>query len=90
MVNPYVDHNPSNPCWQRIFSASVPDGHLVWHRDHNSRWVTVQSGKGWQLQLDNQLPLELQVGTTYEIPSQVYHRIIRGVDDLIIEIREQP
>ena len=90
MVNPYVDQNTSNQTWQRIFSASVPDSQLVWHRDHKSRLVTVKSGQGWQIQMDNQLPVPLQVGSTHEIPAQVYHRIIRGVDDLIIEIREQP
>ena len=72
----------------RIFSKEVLTEELVWHRDRANRYVTVVSGKGWLLQMEDSLPIELEEGYTYEIPAYAYHRIKRGTTDLKVHILE--
>ena len=73
----------------REFSAAVNPSELVWHRDRENRKVTVLEGKEWLLQLDNQVPVVMQEGTTYEIPKNIYHRIIKGSGKLVVEINKE-
>ena len=73
----------------REFSADTDSGELVWHRDRTDRYVTVRSGKGWMLQLENELPRELKKGNIYFIPKSTYHRVIKGESSLIVEIKEE-
>lgn len=74
--------------FERVFSCEVSDVELVWHRDHLPRHITVCEGSGWQFQLDNQLPRELNVGDQFEMTAQVYHRLIKGDTDLKLRICE--
>lgn len=88
MVTIYQDTPEHDHHWERTFHATVADSELIWHRDHHTRIITVVSGESWQLQMDNQLPQLLQEGHAYVIPAQVYHRVIKGLGDLVIQIRE--
>lgn len=75
----------------RVFSCEVDYSELVWHRDKMSRKVTVVSGCGWFLQLDNQAPIELKSNMDFDIPREVYHRLIKSnscVCDLVVAIEE--
>ena len=72
----------------REFSKDVNSDELVWHRDREDRDVTVLEGSGWQLQMDNRLPVYLTPGKTYHIPRNTYHRVIKGSTDLLVEIKE--
>ena len=72
----------------REFSGDVEESELVWHRDKNSRKVTVLQGEGWKIQMDNLLPEELKKGNSYYIPKMEYHRLIKGKGNLIIQIQE--
>ena len=72
----------------REFSKNVSSDELVWHRDREDRDVTVLEGSGWQLQMDNRLPVYLTPGKTYHIPRNTYHRVIKGNTDLLVEIKE--
>jgi quercetin dioxygenase-like cupin family protein len=72
----------------REFSSDVDETELVWHRDKKTREVTVLQGEGWKLQMDNRLPLELEKGKLYSIPKMEYHRIIKGKDNLLLQIWE--
>ena len=73
----------------RTFSCLTPSEELVWHRDECNRVVCVESGNGWQFQLDNQLPETIKIGDVISIPANVYHRIIPGLDDLVVTITEE-
>lgn len=73
----------------REFSSDTDSEELVWHRDRRDRYVTVRSGKGWMLQLENDLPRELRRGNVYFIPKSTYHRVIKGESSLIVEIEEK-
>ena len=72
----------------RKFTLEVDSEELVWHRDEKDRYVTILEGKDWEFQLDNELPLELKKGDRIFIPTQTYHRIIKGTTDLVIQIQE--
>lgn len=89
MINangPYDDYQQGDSIL-RVFHIDCADAELVWHRDMTDRLVTCISGDGWQLQMDNELPMELIIGVTYAIPAMVYHRLIRTKHtELIIKI----
>jgi hypothetical protein len=72
----------------RVFKESVDTNELKWHQDQYDRDVYVESGKGWMLQMDEELPQELQEGKTYKIPKMTYHRVIKGTGDLKITVVE--
>ena len=81
MVNPYCDNNNV-----RTFSKEVNELDLIWHRDRNDRRIVVESGDGWKLQKDNQLPIVMEQNKEYNIKAMEYHRIIKGCDNLVIRI----
>ena len=70
----------------RIFSESVDDEELKWHRDREDRLVEVIEGDGWEIQFDNELPKKLTPGTQIVIPEGVYHRVIKGSSELKIKV----
>ena len=80
---PYTDSNSI-----RRFDHSVLNEEFVWHRDKKDRTITVLEGQGWQLQYNGWLPIELIEGREYHIPAMMYHRILKGANDLIININE--
>jgi oxalate decarboxylase/phosphoglucose isomerase-like protein (cupin superfamily) len=72
----------------RTFDENV-DGHeLVWHRDKKDRIVEILKGEGWELQMDNKVPVQLKEGMTIEIPKEMFHRVIKGKTPLTIRIKE--
>lgn len=73
---------------RRVFKESVDTDELKWHRDQFDRIVFVESNKGWKLQMDEELPQDLQEGQKYFIPKETYHRVIKGTGDLKIVIIE--
>ncbi len=88
MVNPYDDQRHEDTIL-RTFSESVDEQELIWHRDKRKREVSVISGIGWKLQMDNQLPEEMSKGKLYRIPKMEYHRIIKGTGQLVLKIWEE-
>ena len=72
----------------RKFSPSVDDHELKWHQDEKDRIITVIESGGWEFQLDDDLPNKLQKDQKFRIPKFVWHRVIKGKEDLIVEIEE--
>lgn len=76
----------------KIFTRVIPfnqdDTELKWHRDNGDRVITIKSGSNWKLQLDNQLPIPLEIFQSYFIPKDHWHRVIKGDSDLMLEIKE--
>ena len=87
---PYIDKVIDKHTRARYFSNDIDFDELVWHRDKRSRKVKVMSGYDWFLQFDNQMPIELVVGQTYNIEKGSYHRLMKGdkATDLWIKITE--
>ena len=79
----------SNGFIRRTFYADVINEELVWHRDRRDREVRVIESKGWKLQMDNELPIDLEEGKVYTIKAMQYHRILKGNGNLVLEIREE-
>lgn len=87
MVTPYSDIIKGKTR-VRTFNSSVDREELVWHRDRQTRTVTIVEGTGWKFQMDNELPKTLTAGDVLYIPKETYHRIIAGNDRLVVEIEE--
>ena len=85
-MKPYQDLEVTEKSKIRIFESDVDSGELHWHRDRENREVEILEGDGWMIQLDNQLPIKMEIGKKYKIPEGVYHRTIKGEGDLKIKI----
>jgi len=72
----------------REFKESTDPADLIWHRDESDRIIKVIKGEGWQLQLEDSLPIPLVEGAIVHIPAGEYHRVIRGNSSLYILIHE--
>ena len=72
----------------RTFDPDVADEELVWHRDLEDRKIIVIESGGWGYQLDNQLPLPLEEGQELFIPKMLWHRVIKGNEKLVVQIKK--
>jgi len=82
----YKEKKISDRVFERIFSESNAK-EFEWHRDKENRKIIVLSaGKGWQFQMDNQLPVELYPGIILTIPKETFHRVISGSGTLKIRL----
>jgi len=89
MNNPYTNTPITETSVIREFSSEVDPMDLVWHQDEEDRTIEILEGNGWQLQRDNELPLALQEGDSIFIPMGQIHRIIKGNNNLKLQITKQ-
>ena len=73
---------------KRTFSVDVDSEELKWHQDLRDRKVTILQDGGWMFQMENELPTKLSYAKQIHIPKFVWHRVIKGKEDLIVEIEE--
>jgi hypothetical protein len=85
---PYLELNLHDGSRLRTFDPNVADEELVWHRDKRDRRIIVMEGYGWELQMDNEEPIDLLEGHSYTITKMEYHRLIKGTDTLVLRILE--
>ncbi len=85
---PFVERQVSSNRFIREFNKDIDSNELIWHMDREDRYVTVKSGSNWKLQMDNELPVLLEMKKVYFIPKFTYHRIIKGSTKLIIEVKK--
>ena len=85
---PFIERQVSSNRFLREFNKDVDSSELIWHMDREDRYVTVKSGSDWKLQMDNELPVLLEMKKVYFIPKFTYHRIIKGSTKLIIEVKK--
>ena len=86
-MNPYEIIEVGIGYQVRRFNVNVDPEELLWHRDKEDRLIEVLSGSGWYLQKENLLPEKLKINENYFIRNREWHRIIKGIDDLIIKIK---
>ncbi len=72
----------------RTFSPDVDSDELKWHQDLKDRKVTIIESGGWSFQIDDNLPNKLQNAEQIIIPKFVWHRVLKGNKDLVVEIEE--
>lgn len=88
-MKPYKDIKNDNT-FIRTFDNNIGPIELMWHRDVQDRTIQVIEGSGWQLQLENKLPVLLNSCENYFIPKLEWHRLIKTDNntDLIVKIFE--
>ena len=72
----------------RTFSPNVESDELKWHQDLKDRKVTILEGGGWKFQIEDNLPVKLENANQLFIPKFVWHRVIKGDKNLVVEIEE--
>lgn len=70
--------------YYRTFDENVSKSELVWHQDPEDRTVISLQETDWKIQLDNCLPISLN--DEVFIPKGIYHRLIKGENDLHIKL----
>ena len=70
----------------RTFPKDTDDMKLVWHRDKEDRIVESVDETDWMIQIDNELPKVLT--EKIFIPKGVYHRVIKGTDDVTVKVKK--
>jgi hypothetical protein len=72
----------------RTFSPDVDDNELKWHQDLKNRKVRIIEDGGWSFQMENELPIKLSINKELSISKLVWHRVIKGDKNLVVEIEE--
>jgi len=80
-MTPYQENNGI-----RTFLSERDDSEYVWHRDDEDRCVKILEGEAWQLQFEDTLPYLLRPGQSFVIRKNEYHRLIKGIGDLTVQI----
>lgn len=80
-MRPYLDISEQ----VRLFSQEIDERELMWHRDEEDREIISISKTDWKIQLENELPIELN--SLVKIKAGEWHRVIKGNGDLKIKIK---
>ena len=81
---PFKETHLQDNLYLREFEESVDTDDLEWHRDREDRIVEIIGETDWELQMDNQLPQRM-TGKIF-IPKEVWHRVIKGKNELKVKI----
>ena len=87
MILPFQETKLSNNEFIRVFKQDTDSGEYMWHRDFEDRIVESIGDTDWLIQIDNELP---KVIDKVFIPMGVYHRVIKGTNDLKIKLIKNP
>jgi hypothetical protein len=83
-MNPYIDLEITNFYIIRQFSENIDPIELLWHRDNEDRILEIQGKTDWKIQLEDNLPIS--INNPIFIPRGMYHKIIKGTNNLILKI----
>lgn len=81
---PFQETKLSENTFIREFKQNTDSGEFMWHRDREDRIIESLSETDWMIQMDNELPKKIE-GEVF-IPMGIYHRLIKGTDDLKIKL----
>lgn len=81
---PFQETKLSENVFIREFKQDTDSGEFVWHRDRENRTIESIEETDWMVQIDNQLPKKIE-GKVF-IPIGVYHRLIKGSNNLKIKL----
>lgn len=85
---PFKEKQVGKCLFLREFDHNVDSEELVWHQDREDRDIKVINSAGWLLQLDEQVPVFLEEGETYHVKAFTWHRLIKGKNNLLLEIKK--
>lgn len=83
-MNPYIDLEITDFYIIRQFSENIDPIELLWHRDNEDRILEIQGKTDWKIQLEDNLPIS--INNPIFIPRGMYHKIIKGTNNLILKI----
>lgn len=85
---PFIEKLLEENVVERTFDKKVTQEELEWHYDEESRIIELISGEGWFLQFTEGEPIYLESNKSYEIPKEVFHRLVKSPDaeDLVVKI----
>ena len=86
MILPFQETKLSDNEFIRVFSQDNDSGEYMWHRDREDRVIESIGDTDWMIQIDNELPRE--INNEVLIPIGVYHRLIKGTNDLKIKLKK--
>ena len=81
---PFQENKISDNTFIRVFSQNTDSGEFMWHRDREDRIIESIKPTDWKIQIDNELPKVIE-GEVF-IPMGVYHRLIKGTNDLKVKL----
>jgi len=84
LKKPYTNLEETSEYIVRQFSEDVDPRELLWHRDRESRKVVPVGETDWQVQLEDQLPVLLNVPMF--IKKLQWHRLLKGTGTLRVKI----
>jgi len=73
----------------RFFSETTKKSEFKWHRDGEDRIITCRHDTDWEFQKDNELPQKIIKNKPIRIKKDEWHRLIKGSNDLTLEIIKQ-
>jgi hypothetical protein len=88
MTLPFQETKLSDNTFIREFKQDTNSGEFMWHRDREDRIIESIGKTDWLIQIDNELPKE--INEKVFIPMGVYHRLIKGTNDLKIKLIKNP
>ncbi len=80
----YRDLDISDDIVIRTFNESINPIELQWHRDNEDRMIIAINKTDWKIQLENELPKELNSAIFIECGQ--WHRLIKGTSELKVKI----
>lgn len=81
---PFKENIISDNVSIREFSQDTRSEEFVWHRDVEHRIIEPLYDTNWMIQIDNNLPI--LIDKKILIPKGIYHRLIKGTNNLKITI----
>lgn len=72
----------------RTFQSNLDNEDLKWHWDEEDRIVVCEHDTDWQIQIDEELPFRIERNKQYFIPEGVFHRIIKGTNDITFKVKK--
>jgi hypothetical protein len=88
MTLPFQETKLGNNVFIREFNHDTDSGEFMWHRDREDRIIQSIGKTDWLIQIDNELPKE--INEKVFIPMGIYHRLIKGTNDLKIKLIKNP
>ena len=78
----------NNGFYIRTFSSDLNENELKWHFDEEDRIVICENDTDWLFQFDNELPITINKNEPIVIQKNIYHRIIKGTNNLKLKIKK--
>ena len=79
----------NNGFYIRTFSSDLNENELKWHFDEEDRIVICENDTDWLFQFDNELPITINKNEPIVIQKNIFHRIIKGTNNLKLKIKKQ-